>query len=98
MTMHESLPGTKRLVSTWLVLIGLTVLSMWSAQLDDVDKLSSLPVWSVAIVLITSGLKAQQILMIYLNLRVSSSGWKGGFICVLAGTLLLVFAGYYVAR
>lgn len=93
----ETLPGNKRLLITWLLLMALTLVSMWSAQLDSQSGWLPLPLWGIAIVLFSAGFKVQQILMIYLNLRVSSSGWKGGFISLLAATVILVFLAYVAA-
>lgn len=95
--MKNALPGRKRLLITWLTLMGLTLFSMWSAQLSEGARALTLPLWSVALVLLSAGFKVQQILMVYLNLRVSSSGWRGGFLCLLAATLALVWAGYWYA-
>ena len=95
--MEEKLPGTKRLLFTWLILMLLTIISMWSAQLAGDSRGMSLPLWGIAIVIASAGFKVQQILMVYLNLRVSSGGWKGGFICLLVATLVLVFFGYFAA-
>jgi hypothetical protein len=92
--MNESLPGNKRLLVTWLVLMLLTLISMWSAQLNSTAGWLPLPIWGIALVLLSAAFKVQQILMVYLNLRVSSGGWKGGFICLLAATVLLVFSAY----
>ena len=82
--MEKTLPSRKRLLMTWLTLMGLTLFSMWSAQLSEESRVLSLPLWSVALVLLSAGFKVQQILMVYLNLRVSSSGWRGGFLYLLA--------------
>ena len=95
--MNDTLPGKKRLLTTWLLLMVLTLLSMWSAQLSSPSDWSPLPLWGIAIVLASAGVKVQQILMVYLNLRVSSAGWKGGFICLLIATLLLIFLAYPAA-
>lgn len=95
--MEKTLPSRKRLLTTWLTLMGLTLFSMWSAQLGEESGVLSLPLWSIALVLLSAGFKVQQILMVYLNLRVSSSGWRGGFLCLLAATLVLVWAGYWYA-
>ena len=96
--MKETLPGNKRLLITWLLLMALTLLSMWSAQLSSQSGWLPLPLWSVAIVLLSAGFKFQQILMVYLNLRVSSAGWKGGFVCLLAATIVLIFGAFIVAN
>lgn len=90
-------PGTRRLLITWLVLMALTVFSMWSAGLGGSGNAMSLPMWSVVLVLLSAGFKVQQILMVYLNLRVSSAGWRGGFLCLLAATLVMVGLAYWAA-
>lgn len=97
MTMEETLPGKRRLLKAWCLLMALTLISMWSAQLSDDEQWASLPLWGIGIVLASAGVKVQQILMVYLNLRVSSGSWKGGFICLLTATLLLIFSGYIAA-
>jgi hypothetical protein len=71
---------------------------MLSAQLTGGPRVEQLPLWGAILILGSAGFKVQQILMIYLNLRVSSAGWKSGFMIVLTVTLLLVFLGYLVAR
>jgi hypothetical protein len=68
---------------------------MWSAQLGNESRVLSL--WGIAVVLFCAGFKVQQILMVYLNLRVSSPGWRVGFMCLLAATILLVWLGYWAA-
>tara|TARA_R110002110_G_scaffold205066_1_gene416782 strand:+ start:190742 stop:191035 length:294 start_codon:yes stop_codon:yes gene_type:complete len=96
--MEKKLPGPQRLLTTWIILMALTLLSMWSAQLGNESPALSLPLWGVALVLFSAGFKVQQILMVYLNLRVSSPGWRGGFMCLLSATILLVWLGYWAAR
>lgn len=93
----SNLPGNKRLLATWLILMALTLLSMWSAQLGGEGPRTSLPLWGIALVLASGGFKVQQILMVYLNLRASSGGWRAGFMCLLVATLVLVFLGYFAA-
>jgi vancomycin permeability regulator SanA len=94
----ENLPGQKKLLRTWLLLMGLTVVSMVAARLDSADNWQTLPLWGVALVLFTTGFKVQQVLMVYLNLRVSSAAWRYGFIGLLVATLVLVFSGYLAAH
>lgn len=96
--MIEELPGKRRLLSTWLILMTLTLFSMLSAQLTNTTVWLPLPLWSAVLVLASTGFKVHRVLMIYLNLRVSSAGWKGGFLCLLAITLLVIFSGYIAAR
>lgn len=95
--MMEQLPGRRRLLFSWLVLMTLTLLSMLSAQLTDATTWLPLPLWGVLVVLASTGFKVQQVLMVYLNLRVSSAGWKAGFLCLLIITLLVIFSGYIAA-
>lgn len=96
--MTEELPGKRRLLSTWLILMTLTLLSMLGAQLTNPGAWLPLPLWGAVLVLASTGFKVHQVLMVYLNLRVSSGGWKGGFLCLLIVTLLLIFSGYIAAR
>lgn len=72
----------------------LTLFSMWSAQLGEESRRASLSMASVALVLACAGFKVHQILMVYLNLRISSAGWRGGFMCLLVVTILLIGMGY----
>ncbi|MGD9661948.1 MAG: cytochrome C oxidase subunit IV family protein [Porticoccaceae bacterium] len=95
--LDETLPGKNRLLRTWLALMLLTLISMLSALAGTADW-SPLPIWGALLVLVSTGFKVQQVLMVYLNLRVSSGGWKGGFLCLLAAILLLIFSGYLAAR
>jgi hypothetical protein len=92
-----TLPGKRRLLVTWGVLMALTVVSMVSARLDQASW-EALPLWSAALVVLVTGFKAQQVLLVYLNLRQSSGTWKGTFISVITLTLLLISAGYLYAR
>lgn len=96
--MEKKLPSHQRLLTTWLILMALTLFSMWSAQLADESRTPSLPLWGVALILLSAGVKVRQILLVYLNLRVSSPGWRGGFLCLLAATILLVWLAYWAAK
>ncbi|MDY7116380.1 hypothetical protein RAN53_08470 [Halomonas sp. SSL-5] len=92
-----SLPGTRRLLTTWAILMGLTLVSMVSA-LFDANDWQALPLWSAALVILATGFKAQRLLMVYLNLRMATPAWKGAFVGLVALTLTLIGAGYLVAR
>jgi len=94
--MLDKLPGTQRLLIAWFTLMGLTLLSMWSAQLGATSPAPSLPLWAIALVLLAAGYKVQQILLVYLNLRVSSSGWRGSFLALLWFTLTVVALAYVI--
>ncbi|NYS60135.1 cytochrome C oxidase subunit IV family protein [Vreelandella salicampi] len=92
------LPGTRRLLITWAILMGLTVVSMISARLDQTTDWQTLPLWSVSLVLLATGFKAHRVLMVYLNLRAATPAWKGVFIGLTLLTLALISAGYLAGR
>lgn len=90
--------ATRRLLITWAVLMGLTLIAMLSAQLGGEARLTALPLWSAGLLLATTFFKAHRILMVYLGLADASSGWRGAFVGLTLVTLLLVAAGYLFAR
>ncbi|WP_033336964.1 cytochrome C oxidase subunit IV family protein [Thioalkalivibrio thiocyanodenitrificans] len=96
--MRNALPGTRRLLITWAVLMGLTLVSMLSAQLGGEARLQALPLWSALLLLLSTGFKAHQVLMVYLNLRTSTAAWKGTFIGLAVVTLAVIGSGYVMAR
>jgi hypothetical protein len=96
--MRNSLPGTHRLLITWAVLMGLTGVSMLSAQLGGEARFQALPLWSAGLLLLSTGFKAHQVLMVYLNLRTSTAAWKGVFIGLAIATLAVIGSGYLMAR
>ena len=91
------LPGTRRLLTTWVTLMALTLLSMLSARLDQ-DNWQALPLWSAGLVIAATGFKAQRLLMVYLNLRAATPAWRGTFVGLVLLTLALIGAGYLAAR
>lgn len=93
-----ALPGTRRLLITWAMLMVLTGVSMVSARLDQTGDWQALPLWSVALVLVATGFKAHRVLMVYLNLRAATPTWKGIFIALTLLTLTLIAAGYLAGR
>ena len=96
--MTTTLPSSRRLVMTWATLMGLTLVSMISAQLDADSQWQALPLWGALVVLVSTGFKAHQVLMVYLNLRVSTPGWKGGFLGLALVILGVILSGYLAAR
>lgn len=92
-----SLPGTRRLLMTWAILMALTLTSMISARLDQ-GSWQALPLWSAALILLATGFKAQRLLMVYLNLRMATPAWKGTFVGLVVMTLALIAGGYLAAR
>jgi len=90
--------ATRRLLITWAVLMGLTLITMLSAQLGGDARLAALPLWSAGLLLATTFFKVHRVLMVYLGLGEASSGWRGAFAGLILVTLLLVGAGYLYAR
>src|SRR5690554_7094476 len=91
-------PAARRLLITWAVLMGLTLITMLSAQLGGEARMAALPLWSAGLLLATTFFKIHRILMVYLGLSEASSGWRGAFTGLILVTLLLVGAGYIYAR
>lgn len=95
--LRKLFPGSRRLLLTWLTLITLTLLSMWSAQLGSAAREPSLPLWGVTLILLGAGYKVQRILLVYLNLRVSSGAWRGSFLSLVWLVIVLVWLAYWTS-
>ncbi|MCC5859859.1 MAG: cytochrome C oxidase subunit IV family protein [Ectothiorhodospiraceae bacterium] len=95
--MAHDLPGERKLLLTWGVLMGLTLVSLVGGQVVGEGRAEPLAWWSVALVLGATYYKARQILMVYLNLRASTPGWKGLLRAFLVLTLGLILGGYLLA-
>ncbi|MCG6656890.1 hypothetical protein HOP52_03735 [Halomonas campisalis] len=91
-------PATRRLLITWAVLMGLTLVTMLSAQLGGDARLAALPLWSAGLLLLSTLFKAHQVLMVYLGLRDATPAWRGAFVGLTLFTLVLVAFGYLLAR
>ncbi len=85
----EHLPGKGRLLLTWIILMGLTLLSMASALVDSMAGWEPLSATSIVLVFAATAFKAHQITAVYLNLRVSTRGWMFGIMTLVVLTLLL---------
>ncbi len=90
----EHLPGRRRLLLTWLTLMGLTLVSMASALVDSMAGWQPLSKTSIALVLVVTAFKAYQVVAVYLNLRVSTRGWMVGMMTIIVLTLLLEAGAY----
>ncbi len=90
--------ATRRLLITWAVLMGLTLITMASARLGGEARLEALPLWSAGLLLAPTFFKAHRVLMVYLGLHASTPAWRGAFTGLTLFTLLLVGAGYLVAQ
>ena len=85
--MHDTDTQRRRLWRTWALLMGMTLIAMASGALHR----GPLALWALALVLVASLVKAQQILSIYLNLRIAPTSWRGGLL-VLVGVMGLGLA------
>ena len=85
--MHDTDTQRRRLWRTWALLMGMTLIAMASGALHR----GPLALWALALVLVASLVKAQQILSIYLNLRIAPASWRGGLL-VLVGAMGLGLA------
>lgn len=97
-TKGASMGATHRLLITWAVLMGFTLITMASAHLGGEARLQALPLWSAALLLATTFFKTYRVLMVYLGLGASTPAWRGAFTGLTLFTLLLVGAGYLVAQ
>lgn len=96
--MSMSFPGRQRLVRTWSVLMILTAASM-AGGLVSLERDAVVAFWAGALVIAAATLfKAHRIVMVYLNLRVSTAGWRTGFMVYLTLTALVVLGGYVVSQ
>ncbi|MBY5940759.1 hypothetical protein KUW00_07640 [Halomonas sp. DP5N14-9] len=85
--MHDTDTQRRRLWRTWALLMGMTLIAMASGALHR----GPLALWALALVLVASLVKAQQILSTYLNLRIAPASWRGGLL-VLVGVMGLGLA------
>ncbi|MCC5882762.1 MAG: cytochrome C oxidase subunit IV family protein [Halomonas sp.] len=90
--------ATRRLLITWAVMMGLTLITMLSARLGGDARLAALPLWSAGLLLATTLFKAHRVLMVYLGLADASPAWRGAFVGMTLATLVLVASGYMMAR
>lgn len=90
--------NTRSLLLTWGSLMVLTLVSMFSAQLGDGAREQALPLWSAALLLLVTGFKAWRVLSVYLGLALAPASWRGLFGGLLGLMLVLIAAGYLLAR
>lgn len=89
------LPPTRRLIVAWGILASLTAGSMVAALGGfDAHTTKALGLGPAAVLMILSGLKAREILSVYLNLRASSGDWRGFFAALVGVILGAVLAGH----
>lgn len=92
--MAHRLPGTRRLLWAWAILMALTVLSMLGASRGLMAETASLRATALVVIVMATWFKAHRIVMVYLNLRESTSAWRGalnGFLFV--SCLIILGAG-----
>ncbi len=83
------LPSRKHLVLCWAILMSMTILSLWMGDPRLSGRLSLL---AIAILLATAGIKAFQILWVFLNLQKSNSTWKWTFTAFLMTIIFVVWS------
>jgi drug/metabolite transporter (DMT)-like permease len=84
---------SRRLARAWMVLAGLTVISVGAAVAGGADNGSSLV--AVLVALAASFIKARQVLDHFLDLRRAGRGWQTFFTALLAlllGCCLVLYA------
>lgn len=90
-------PSRRTLLLTWLLLVLLTLATMLGAGLaGDPATVAPLALWQIGLVLILAAVKARQILRIYLNLRVSTPGWRGMFVTFVVIITALIWAAAWL--
>lgn len=94
--MHGQLPTGRRLIVAWLLLTTLTAATMFWGRAASGDMTPLGMAWVAALLAVTF-FKASQVLMVYLNLRVSTQGWKVLFHAFLIAILLPILGAYAVA-
>ncbi|MCA1908786.1 MAG: cytochrome C oxidase subunit IV family protein [Magnetospirillum sp.] len=85
---------SRRLLRAWLLLVGLTLLSLVAVLGFGHSEAG---IMAVAVALAASFLKARAVLDHFLDLRRAGSGWRGFFHGSLALILVVLFATYLVA-
>ena len=96
--MTTNLPGQRRLIQTWAILMALTCASMIGALAPMGERKDHLAWTAVLTIIAAAYYKAHRIVMVYLNLRASSSGWKGGLIAYLMLTTLVILGSYAISE
>ncbi len=81
-------PGYRLLTIAWLLLIALTIGTIFTGRVGELEPIGL--TWTAALLIVT-GFKAFAILRWFLNLRAASSGWNKFFISYLILLLLIIF-------
>ena len=94
--MHGNLPTTRRLIVAWLLLMTLTAATMVWGRAGSGDTTPLGAAWVAALLAVTF-FKASRVLMVYLNLRVSTQGWKVLFHAFLIAIVVPILGAYAIA-
>ena len=86
--MHQS-HTLARIWGCWSILMIMTALSLWVGEPQNLDRLS---LWAVAVLLAIAGIKASQILWVFLNLSYSTQMWKVTFMAFVLAIMFIVLA------
>ena len=85
-----SLPTRRNLYLCWGVLMSMTCVSLLAS--DPNGEAGRLSLASITIVLLAASVKASQVMLVFLNLRSTTSTWRLGFITFLFVIIGLVWA------
>ena len=96
--MTDALPGTRKLVITWAVLVGLTLASMIGGVAAGKGDGAPLAGWALVVIVVATYYKARQIVMVYLNLNAFSPTWQGVLRAFLVIALALILGGELLTR
>ena len=89
--MHAPYPSRTTLLIAWLILMALSVGTLFTGRVSQQTALGPLFVLSLFAI---TWLKSRFILRYYLNLRAASKGWQVGFAFYIFLLLALIFAIY----
>lgn len=84
-------PSPRLLTICWLILMGLTVGTMFSGQVTMQTSLSALLIVTLGLI---TWFKSMLILRYYLNLRTASSGWNkalNSYLFIVLGIITTIF-------
>ncbi|CAA7612542.1 cytochrome C oxidase subunit IV family protein [Magnetospirillum sp. SS-4] len=95
MSIEDTGAWGRRLNRAWIILAGITILSVGVALLSPPGQRAGLV--SVLAALAASFVKARQVLDHFLDLRRAGPGWRGGFNALLALILGICLACYLAA-
>ncbi len=87
-----------RLLITWLLMSGLTIISMLSGDVFETDEIAApIGLISVVILMLTTLFKCRLLLLDFLELRHEAPQWRRGFFFAIFMIITMVIATYSLA-